>query len=67
MLVGKPLSGAVTAVLLGGILWAVGPSGGHGQAGPQVSSRTLDPVHDCVTNPTGLFIGDVISCVVGQG
>jgi hypothetical protein len=63
----KPMSGTVTAVLLGGVLWAVGMSGGPGQARPPVSSRTLDPVHDCVTNPTGLFIGDVISCVVGQG
>jgi hypothetical protein len=65
MVVSKPMSGAVAAVLLGGVLWAATP-GGPGQAGPQVSSRTLDPVHDC-SNPTGLFIGDVISCVVGQG
>jgi hypothetical protein len=67
MVVSKSRFGAVTAVLLGGLLWAVGTSGGPGQAGPPVSSRTVDPVHDCVTNPTGLFIGDVISCVVGQG
>jgi hypothetical protein len=67
MVVNKSMPGAVTAVLLGGVLWAVGPSGGPVQAGPQVSSVALDPVQDCVTNPTGLFIGDVISCVVGQG
>ena len=58
---------AAVALITGYLAVAGGATTASAQTQMTRQGSAQDPIHDCVTNPSGIFLGDWISCVVGQG